>query len=39
MIQYDSPWNQSQIGIQLGPKHIIYQKLGTFIKKKDIFVL
>ena len=30
----DSPWNWSQIGIKLGTRHVIYQKLANFILKK-----
>ena len=27
----DSPWERGQIGIKLGTKHIIYQKLANFL--------
>ena len=33
-----SPWDRGQIGIKLGTKHVIYQKLATLLKKKDIYV-
>ena len=29
--KYDSPLNRCQIGIKLGTKHVIYQKLANFL--------
>ena len=33
-----SPWDWGQIGIILGRKHVIHQKLAHFTWKKDLFV-
>ena len=33
-----NPWDRDQIGTKLGTEHIIYEKLATFIYKKDIHV-
>ena len=33
-----SPWDRDQTGTKLGTDHIIYEKLATFIYKKDIHV-
>ena len=38
LIVFNSPWDQSQIGIKLGAKRVIYQKLATFLRKKGISV-
>ena len=35
---FNSTCDQSQIGIKLGAKHVMHQKLATFLRKKDIFV-
>ena len=31
LVNYDSPWDLDQIGLKLGTKHVIYQKLATFM--------
>ena len=31
-------WDQSQIGIKLGAKHVTYLKLASFIYKKDVYI-
>ena len=33
-----SLWDQGTIGIKLRTKHVIYQKLTTFLLKRDIYV-
>ena len=30
-ITFDSPRDWGEIGIQIGPKHVIYQKLANFM--------
>ena len=34
----DSPWDWGQIDIELGTKHVIYQKLEIFLLKNNIYV-
>ena len=31
------PWDRGQIGMKLKTKHVIYQKLATFCKKRYLF--
>ena len=31
-------WNQGQIGIKLGTKHVTYLKLESFTQNKDVYV-
>ena len=33
-----SPWDLGQISIKLGTKHVIYQKLTTFLQKEGIYL-
>ena len=33
-----SSWDQGQIGIKFGTKHVIYQKFASFSKKRGIYV-
>ena len=33
-----SPWDQEQIRVKLATEYVIYQKLETFMVKKDIHV-
>ena len=37
---YYNPWDQGQIGIKLGAKLVIHQKLSnfTFLQKEDVYV-
>ena len=34
----DSPWDWGQIDIEVGTKHVIYQKLEIFLLKNNIYV-
>ena len=34
----DSPWDWGQIDIELGTKHVIYQKFEIFLLKNNIYV-
>ena len=34
----DSPLDRGQIGINLGKKHVIYQKSAYFLYKKDFYI-
>ena len=33
-----SPWDWGQIGINLGTKHVVYKRLASFRKHKDVYV-